>query len=362
MKNLEGYAFVGVESISTCQVRSGLEEILETLNRSTFGTATVLEGMRVVGTITHGDLLKFAIREGHLPKLAAEVMNSKPVVFVKSANPAQLTARMESPRLVPVLNDVGSLIGGFVKQMRFAVEQSRPHVLISAGGRGSRLGSITSDIPKPLIRVGGVPILERLILQLRGYGFASFYISISYLGEQIKAYFGDGSSLGCEIRYLEEPEPLGNAGSLALLPEAISQVLLVNADLLTEANFNEFISVHNAGGAAITMLTSEISVRSEFGVVRADSDGTLVSLEEKPSLSLVVNAGVYVFELDRLRHLLPEGAFSAIDIVELLQLRQEPIQTCKTSAPWLDVGRPADLEKANKALALFSDSPAPDSE
>ena len=355
MIHVDGYSFIAPTAVPQCNADGRLAEILQALDVSNTGTVVVLAGNKVVGTITYGDLLKYAIREGSYPESAYQVMNANPICWsLRETHHARRLVPNEAPRLVPLVDEKEVFSGGLIRSASSSDKSKDCAILISAGGRGTRLLPITANIPKPLVPIGGVPILERMIVNFRKAGFRDFYISISYLGEQIRDYFGNGEALDCEITYLEERVPLGNAGALSLLPQTVSRVLLANADLVTQADFSDFIRAHEAGGNKATMLTSEVSVRSEYGVVVSDQDGTLLSLEEKPSQTLDVNAGVYIFELDSLRELLPKGSFSAVDVIEAMTLKKMTVQTYRSSDIWLDVGRPSDLEKADKAFDLLS--------
>lgn len=351
----ENYSFVSRHSVVTCQAQSGLDEILIGLSKSGCGTLVVLLSRTVVGTITHGDLLKYAINFGSVPTTASQVMNTQPKTLDKNRLESdEPLSEFESVKLIPILDEREELAGALKVSPSREQSPAVCPVLISAGGRGIRLGALTDETPKPLVNVGGVPILERQIISLQKYGFTEIFISVCYLGQKIMEYFGDGSKWGCNITYLEEDEPLGNAGSLRLLPESTSRVLLMNADLLTHANFCDLLQAHTASEKSATMLTSEISVSSEFGEVESDSEGILTSLIEKPSRTIEVNAGVYIFELSELRSLLPSGAFSAVDAIGILRSQDRQIQTFSSSEIWLDIGRPSDLERANRAFSLIS--------
>ena len=337
--------------VSILSLTSTLDEILELLPRANHGTVVVVsENGEMAGTLTMGDLLKFSIENGALPKNAREAMNPSPTTVGADSDFDQF-GFSDSLRLVPILGRSGNLEGAWVRRKGILNSQTLP-VLIVAGGRGARLRPATDSLPKPLLPVGGIPILERLIRSLTLAGFFKIYISVAYLAEKIIEYFGDGSRFNCEITYLHEDQPLGTAGSLALLPETVENVLLSNADLLTDTDFLQFVEAHRSSNAAATLLTREVTVKSEYGVVNTNSLGQILGLEEKPSFTQIINGGVYLLDLSELRQHLPIGEFSATDVIEIALTKGLKVMSWLSSDMWLDLGRPSDLERANKAFEL----------
>lgn len=354
MKNKLGNFFrTKLDSSNSIELHAELALILEKIRKSESGTLVVLDTDRVVGTITNGDLLKFSVENGKLPTRVSEVMNAGPTVVLQSDLSRGGYEIPPGLRLVPIVNEDGLELGALVHQGLRPGEQNSCAVLVVAGGRGERLRPVTDSVPKPLIPVGGVPILERLLTQFVRHGFREFYIAISYLGSMIRDYFGDGSAWGVTIEYIEEESPLGTAGALGKLPREAKRVLLTNADLLTRANFAALISEHIQSDVEVTMLTREVSVRSEFGLVTQDHFGRVTEIKEKPVQTYVINAGAYVIELDRIRSKLPEVPFSATDLIEALLDAGDRISSFESSDLWMDIGRPDDLERANKAFNLI---------
>lgn len=180
--------------------------------------------------------------------------------------------------------------------------------IIMAGGRGTRIQSIAGDIPKPMIPIEGIPVLEREIMSLREQGFKDIIITVSYLGEQIIKYFGDGSSLGINITYFNEKTPLGNAGALFKLKDQLTEsFLLLNADAIFDVDFNRFVSFHNAHGGLVTLFTHPNNHPYDSGLIIADSNkcvqAWITKEEEHPTYyKNRVNAGLHVISpqvLDR---------------------------------------------------------------
>jgi NDP-mannose synthase len=225
------------------------------------------------------------------------------------------------------------------------------HAVILAGGEGRRLRPFTTIIPKPLVPVGSMPILEILIRQLVAQEFERISISVGYLAPLVEAYCGDGSKWGTEIRYIHEHEPLGTAGFLSLMrPHEDDRLLLINGDTLTDADLAAVYRKHcndDAASICVARRSSDI----DFGVVDDDEEGLLISYAEKPKFEFNVSMGVNVLStwaiaefLTRPRHI--DMPALLVDFVNAgFRVRVFPID-----AYWLDMGRWEDLEAATAAI------------
>ncbi|HEU5321431.1 MAG TPA: sugar phosphate nucleotidyltransferase, partial [Methylomirabilota bacterium] len=211
---------------------------------------------RLAGLVTDGDVRRGLLRGVGLEDRVSQVMNAHPVVGRPGAPRAETLALMErrSLRHLPVVDDGGRLVDLLLRE-----ELERPAVLpnwavVMAGGAGTRLRPLTAETPKPMLRVGGKPILEILVERLRAAGVRDFHLTVGYKPETIEAHFGDGAALGVRIRYVREPEPLGTAGALALLAEPpVEPFLLVNGDILTRCDFRAMLQFHERTGADMTV-------------------------------------------------------------------------------------------------------------
>ncbi len=177
--------------------------------------------------------------------------------------------------------------------------------LLMAGGLGSRLAPLTDNCPKPLLPVQGKPLLHRLLEQLREAGIQRAYLSILYLGEMIRASIGDGSAFGLEVHYVEETQPLGTAGALGLLPEEDDPLLVMNGDILSTINLPALFAWHGRHQDLVTVATWLHQVHVPFGLAHFEGP-KLLHIEEKPTLRLPVNAGIYLFEAELLKRV-PAG-------------------------------------------------------
>ncbi|MEM9935409.1 MAG: sugar phosphate nucleotidyltransferase [Bacteroidota bacterium] len=226
--------------------------------------------------------------------------------------------------------------------------------IIMAGGLGSRLGALAEDVPKPMLKIGGKPILAHSILHLKKYGFTSFIISIKYKAALVKSFFGSGEKWGIDISYVEEPDDfLGTAGPLALLEEVPKHpFLLINGDILTTLNVDSLWQHHHEQKTQATICVREHHTQYPYGIVKSEQ-GKLTSLTEKPSFTHLINAGIYVLTPSILEYV---PSYQYLDMTDLFQIMladgmQPSIYIINEK--WIDIGTPEDFLKA-KTLFLPS--------
>lgn len=218
--------------------------------------------------------------------------------------------------------------------------------VILAGGKGARLRPYTAVLPKPLMPLGDVPVMDVVLRQLASQGFERVTVATGHLAELIEAYCGDGARYGLNLDYSREDEPLGTAGPLRLIPDLPETFLVMNGDLLTTLSYSDVLAQHGRSGAAATVATRVRRVPVEFGVIESAEDGRLIGYTEKPELSYSVSMGVYAFSRDVLE-LIPGGSsFDFPELVHGLLADGRTVMTYPSDAYWLDIGRHDDYETA----------------
>jgi NDP-sugar pyrophosphorylase family protein len=232
------------------------------------------------------------------------------------------------------------------------MEPSSMQAVVLAGGEGRRLRPFTWVIPKPLVPVDDMPILEILLRQLARHGFGRVTLAVGYLAALIRAYCGDGTQFGLTIDYLTEDAPLGTAGFLGQLPEGdADRILAVNGDTLTDLDFGAFYRTHDPADAA-SICAYERTIEIDFGVLHFDGERSLVHYEEKPVLTHHVSMGVNVLSRWAVERYIRPG--ERLDMPDLLCRMTDDKATVRVVSPdifWLDLGRPADLERANEVFS-----------
>ena len=305
---------------------------------------------RLVGVATDGNIRR-AILNGATPDDSLGPALTRAFVGVAaSEGRAEVLDLMRARSIgaIPVLDDAGRPIG-LHRLNEFLDPAPRPYLaVVVAGGQGTRLRPLTTAVPKPMIRVAGRPILERIVLHLASHGISHVYLAINYLGSIIEEYFEDGTRFGCRIEYLREERPLGTAGALGLLPRAPSQDLLVmNGDLVTQADVGGLLDAHAAGGYAVTIGVRKYLHTVPFGTVQHDGPN-VVALEEKPTLVRDANTGMYALAPALVARVGPNEPLDMPDLVTGALERGEPVGAFDIEDDWIDVGQREQLERARR--------------
>ncbi len=220
--------------------------------------------------------------------------------------------------------------------------------VILAGGRGARLAPYTKILPKPLMPIGDMPILEVLLRQLKRVGVDEAVITVGHLAGLLQAFFQDGDQIGLRIKYSLEDKPLGTAGPLSLLSGLDSTFLVLNGDVLTMLDFGDLLRFHAEHKAAATIAVHCRQIRIDFGVIECDGNNQIVGYNEKPTIEYMVSMGVYVFEPRVLTHIPHAQYLDFPDLVKKLIAAGEKVVGYPYTGYWQDLGRPDDYETATK--------------
>lgn len=218
--------------------------------------------------------------------------------------------------------------------------------VILAGGKGTRLKPYTISLPKPLVPIGDMPILEIIIRKLSKSGFDHITITVNHMADIIRAYFNDGNKWGVKIDYSLESKPLSTMGPLKLIKDLPENFLIMNGDVLTDIDFNEFYNYHVNNDNIFTVSAFSREQKVDYGVLEIGIDNKLVNFIEKPTNRYNVSMGVYMAN-KRILDYIPENQFYGFDHLMLDLITQNLPATVKIhSGYWLDIGRPDDYEKA----------------
>ncbi|HQS58882.1 MAG: hypothetical protein B7Y56_12650 [Gallionellales bacterium 35-53-114] len=313
----------------------------------------------LLGTLTDGDIRRHLLAGGGLEAPVSKAMNLSPITAEAGVTDGYMKDLMRRGNVLalPLVDQNGKFLrlihlmdleqGGTQASGTLGFSFS----VIMAGGEGTRLRPLTETIPKPMVEIGGMPLLERQINRLAKSGINRTYISVNYLSHIIEGYFGDGRDFGLEICYLRESEKLGTAGALSLLPEhPVGPIIVMNGDILTTFNFDSFYSFHMIHGAKITVAAIDHKVHIPYGVIRADGP-FVTGLVEKPSERFLCNAGIYAVSPEVL-NFLPEGKFSNMtDLIDACIASNLSVAVFPVHEYWNDIGTPDDLEKARVHFA-----------
>ena len=313
------------------------------------GALVVLECNKLVGLVTDGDIRRGLINGIGLDDPVSEVMTSSPISASTSVSSKALKTIMQENKilLLPILDKNGRLVDVKTLYETLEIKKRDNPVFLMAGGFGTRLHPLTDNCPKPMLKVGGKPMLERLINHFKRQGFYKFYISTHYLPEVIMNHFGDGSQHDIEISYVHEDTPLGTGGALSLLPKSIPKLplIMINGDVLTKVDCRKVLDFHNKNQADATMCVRDYEVKVPLGVVEGKGN-EILNIIEKPTYRYFVNTGIYVISNEVIESL-PNNEY--LDMPSLFQnLKEDDKKILKFPIYeyWLDVGRHDDFSRA----------------
>ncbi|EAR29551.1 nucleoside-diphosphate-sugar pyrophosphorylase [Pseudoalteromonas tunicata D2] len=336
-------------------LNSTMQDAINALNISTLKIVLIInEQHQLVGVITDGDIRRAILAYHGLNSAVDLIMSHKPVTAFQGDSASKIKHLLEVNKLlhIPILTQDQRILGIETRDHLFGVGKLTNPVFIMAGGFGTRLRPLTSSCPKPLLKVGRKPILENIIESFSSFGFEQFYISVHYKADMIKDYFGDGSTLGVDIEYIEEKTPLGTGGALSLLPDVFEPVILMNGDLLTKVDFSELLAYHQEEKAAVTMCVREYEFQVPYGVIQSENN-RVTNIVEKPVEKYFVNAGIYVISPEVIHKLKVNEYLDMPDLINACLANEERISMFPIHEYWLDIGRMSDFERAQSDAINF---------
>ena len=322
---------------------------IEAIDRSKRQIALVVDADgRLVATVTDGDVRRGILRGVDLDGPVSEVMHRAPTTVTEGAPRAETRQLIREKKLqhVPVLDGEGRLVDLALVEDLFGVTPKDTRIVLMAGGLGTRLRPLTETVPKPMLTVGGKPLLEQIIGVFADQGFWRMSISVNYRAEIVRDHFGDGSAFGVSIDYIEEEQRMGTAGALSLLSEPPEGPFIVmNGDLLVTLQFSDLLAFHKEKDALGTLVVREYENQIPYGVVRSQDD-LMTGIEEKPIERYFVNGGIYVLSPEALQHLKPGAPMDMPDLLLRLKDAGGNVGVFPLRDYWRDIGRIDDLEAA----------------
>jgi len=335
-------------SSATIPINATIRDAMTAINESTLGAAMVIgENDHLEGVMTDGDIRRLLLAGAEMHSPITEGINRNFTHVSPETARADVLDLMHARDIeqIPIINSDGKLTGLHSIGSIVAKDTLPNWAVIMAGGKGTRLGELTHDAPKPMLKVAGRPILERIVLHLVGAGIRRIFIAVNYLSHVIEDHFGDGSDFGCKIQYIREKSPLGTGGALALLEETPTTPLIVmNGDLVTDFRVRRMLQYHQNGEFLATMGLNHYNHRVPFGCVEL-KDGAISALKEKPLLSELINCGIYTLSPELLQRVKPEF-FPITDLFESCLKNGEPIGGYIIEEDWVDIGMPEELRHA----------------
>lgn len=302
------------------------------------------EDEKLLGLITDGDIRK-AILNNNLD--LEHIINKNPHKLHLDTSKNQIVNYLKKihRRHIPLVDDENRFIKVFtLDEIDFNLKPN--WVVIMAGGLGTRLGELTKDTPKPMLKVGAKPMIEHIIDIFVSHGFTKFMLSVNYKAEVIKDYFGDGSKFGIEVKYLEEKKRLGTGGALSLINIEINEPFFVtNGDVLSSLDYEKLLTYHKEQSATATMCIRKDNYQIPYGVIEIDNNNNIEAMKEKPIKEFFINTGIYVLNPDVLNYVPKNEFFDLPSLFDVMKSKGISTKGFEITDYWIDMGKPSDYEK-----------------
>ena len=328
-----------------------IKDVIELMEKSGLQAVMVQDSDRkLCGIVSDGDVRRGLYSGLSLSTPLSQVMSVNPVLVANGVGSDEVIRLVSDTKIsfIPSVDNKGVPVGVWISVLSEELPALENVFVIMAGGKGSRLGKLTSETPKPLLEVGGVPIIETLIRSAKQSGFRHFIITVNYLAEKIEEYLGNGDKLGVHIEYIYEDEPLGTAGSLSLLTSRPTPPFIVaNGDIISDVCYRELLQYHLNHSSDATLAVRTHLMKNPYGVLHL-VDNKLESCEEKPIYRSNINAGMYVVNPDVLDKMkLDEYCDMPTLLMDLVD-NGGSVAAYRLKDAWIDVGSPDDLYTARK--------------
>lgn len=329
-----------------------VKDAMKAIDNSDQQIVFITKNNKVIASLTDGDVRRFLLRGGKL---------SDTVIDAGNMNPLCAKSQLEAAKLyheknyigIPILNDNEELIDIYFGKRNHGerLAQLDIPVVINAGGKGTRLEPYTKILPKPLIPVGELPIIEHIMQRFIEYGCEQFSMIVNYKKELIKAYFAENEQQ-YNLSWYDEDKPLGTGGGLCYLKGRIdSTFFFTNCDNLLLSNYESMLRFHRENNNVITMVCAYKNIQIPYGVIDMGVNGTIEGMREKPELSFLTNTGIYIVEpevLDEIEYNIPIGF---PDIIEKVRNQGKKVAIYPVSEyDWLDMGQQSELERMRERL------------
>ena len=334
--------FIGQDTLT-------VSEAMQKIDNNSYGILFLQNhNNEMVGCITDGDIRRFLLNGGKMTANVVEAANKHPKV-ANSEEEAEMLYHKRDFVAVPIVN-MDRVITGIFTGDQELVKKNRKSlnipVVINAGGKGTRLDPFTRVLPKPLIPVGELPIVELIMQEYQTYSCDDFHIIVNYKKELMKAYFADNDRK-YNITWYDEEKPLGTGGGLSLLKGKFKDTFFfANCDALLTANYESMLKFHRENGNVITMICAYKNISIPYGVVEMGANGVIEEMKEKPLMSFLTNTGIYIVEPEVVDDIEDDVPIGFPDIVEREKQKGRKVAVYPVSEnDWMDMGQLSELEK-----------------
>ena len=331
-------------------IDANIKKALKVIDDGAIKIALVVDKKdKLIGTLSDGDIRRGFLRGLSINSPIKSLINKKPLIGKKKYIKKKLLNIAFSKKIqqIPIVDSEGKVIEILLTDENKKDEIKSNKVVIMAGGKGSRLRPLTKNIPKPMLKVGGKPILQTIIKRFSDCGFKDLIICVNYKSHIIENYFGNGDKFGVKIEYVKEKKRMGTAGALSFIKKKLTKpFFFLFGYLLTDLNFEKMLDFHHKNDAEATMGVKEYCFNSPYGEVNLVNENILF-INEKPIHKFFANAGIYVLNPECIS-LVPKKFFDMTTLFKKIILKKKKTISFPLDEYWKDIGRLSDYKKANK--------------
>jgi dTDP-glucose pyrophosphorylase len=328
--------------------------IIDAINSlSTTGLLIVIvvdKSNKLLATITDGDIRKGLANGLSLKDNVSLIMNKKPKYVLANTTKIDVYNLFvkEKYKSLPVVDENQKIINCYFPDAFLSIKENPP-LLIMAGGFGTRLGKLTENCPKPMLKIGNKPVLEHIIKKARDEKFTNIFIATHYKSEVIENYFGNGENFDVKITYIKEKKPLGTGGSFKFMSKFNGPIVITNGDIISKIGYKKLLDFHILNDGIATMAVLKNEIKNPYGVIRY-SGIELLDFDEKPSWISYINAGIYVVESKVTKFIKENQKISMPHILKKLKDKNKRVYIFHMHEEWIDIGTPEELKKIKRSF------------
>ena len=342
--------------------RMSIREAFSKMDSDNVRLLCIMDNDSYRGILSAGDIQRAIIANKNLETRCIEVIRTEGVRVANENDDFEAIKKLMlrfRTEFMPVINDTGELVDVHFWDDVFSsgkpqLSQIELPVVIMAGGKGTRLKPFSNILPKPLFPLGDKTIVETIMDKFHDVGCQKFFFSVNHKADFIKSYFDQLENSKYAIEYFKEVQPLGTAGSLHLLKDQINETFFVsNCDIVIDADYGEILEYHQGQQNEITMVVSLKHIKIPYGTVETGEGGQVLSLREKPELTYMINAGLYILEPQIIEEIPVDTLYHITDLIEAIRVRGGKVGAFPISEKsWCDIGEWAEYKRTLGVLGI----------
>lgn len=329
-----------------------VRDVMKKLDNLHIKTLFITQDGILIGSVTDGDIRRYLLSGGKMDDDSFAAVNQSPK-FATDKQSAKSVMIEYSVAAVPIVDKDKRVTGIYYGEESYKKDYPKLDVpvVINAGGKGTRLDPFTRVLPKPLIPIGNLPIIEHIMQQFEKYSCNDYHIIVNYKKQLVKAYFNESENK-YDITFYDEDKPLGTGGGLSLLKGKINETFFfTNCDVLLRSDYESMLRFHKENCNTVTIICAYKNLKIPYGVIETGKNGSIVNMKEKPEISFLTNTGMYIVEPQVLEDIEENVSVGFPDIIDAQRAKGKKVAVYPISeSEWMDMGEMSGLEDMHKRL------------